>query len=115
MAEQLKATAQKVLRDLGRILAISLLGLAGEILVLFFVTFYYPLICKRPMGCCRHPAVRAGYADTQVCGHDNSRMKGRRFQIDTIGAGTRIILAAVILTAASIIIFLPVSNSKKKD
>ncbi|XP_035771468.1 piezo-type mechanosensitive ion channel component 1-like [Neolamprologus brichardi] len=30
LAEQLKATAQKVLRDLGRVLAIGLLGLAGR-------------------------------------------------------------------------------------
>lgn len=31
LAEQLKATARKILRDLGRILAISLLALAGKL------------------------------------------------------------------------------------
>lgn len=36
LAERLKATARKVLRDLGRVLAISLLALAGTICVTTF-------------------------------------------------------------------------------
>uniref|UniRef100_A0A669AVJ3 Piezo type mechanosensitive ion channel component 1 (Er blood group) n=1 Tax=Oreochromis niloticus TaxID=8128 RepID=A0A669AVJ3_ORENI len=43
LAEQLKATAQKVLRDLGRILAISLLGLAGITLPSAFSAIYFLL------------------------------------------------------------------------
>lgn len=45
LAERLKATAWKVLRDLGRILAISLLALAGKI-CLMILPSQVPTPCR---------------------------------------------------------------------
>uniref|UniRef100_A0A6Q2XFF6 Piezo-type mechanosensitive ion channel component n=1 Tax=Esox lucius TaxID=8010 RepID=A0A6Q2XFF6_ESOLU len=64
LAARLRATAQKVLRDLGRILAITLLALAGESITLpsAFSSMYFLLfICVCTWWACHFPISHLGF------------------------------------------------------
>ncbi|XP_019908437.2 piezo-type mechanosensitive ion channel component 1 isoform X2 [Esox lucius] len=62
LAARLRATAQKVLRDLGRILAITLLALAGITLPSAFSSMYFLLfICVCTWWACHFPISHLGF------------------------------------------------------